>query len=86
MRQGLATRVADASARLNAINIRSTVAKSHVPWPLTFSFARAIQEPALTIWRGEEGQVTAAQQALLRRARLNRLACRGEYTDVMETA
>ena len=75
-----------ASARLNAINIRSTVAKSHVPWPLTFSFARAIQEPALTIWRGEEGQVTAAQQALLRRARLNRLACRGEYTDAMETA
>ena len=75
-----------ASARLNAMNILSTVAESHSPWPLTFSFARAIQQPALTIWRGEESQVTAAQQALFRRAHLNRLACRGEYTDAMETA
>jgi fructose-bisphosphate aldolase class I len=55
-----------------------------LPWALAFSFARAIQQPALEIWRGEEANVKAAQQALLRRARCNRAARRGEYTAAME--
>ena len=75
-----------ASARLNAINSRAKEAGSHAPWPLTFSFARAIQQPALDIWQGNKAKVMAAQQALYQRARLNRLARRGEYTDAMETA
>ena len=70
-----------ASARLNAMNVRF---KSRLPWALAFSFARAIQQPALEIWRGEEAQVLAAQQALLHRARCNRSARRGEYTPAME--
>jgi fructose-bisphosphate aldolase class I len=65
-----------ASARLNAMNVRF---KSRVPWALAFSYARAIQQPALEIWRGEETHVLAAQQALLHRARCNRAARRGEY-------
>jgi fructose-bisphosphate aldolase class I len=51
---------------------------------LAFSFARAIQQPALEIWRGEEAHVVAAQQALYHRARCNRAARRGEYTAAME--
>jgi fructose-bisphosphate aldolase class 1 len=70
-----------ASARLNAMNVRF---KSRLPWALSFSFARAIQQPALQIWRGEEANVKAAQQALLHRARCNRAARRGEYTTAME--
>jgi fructose-bisphosphate aldolase class I len=70
-----------ASARLNAMNARF---KSRLPWALAFSFARAIQQPALEIWRGQEGNVEAAQQALLHRARCNRVARRGEYTAAME--
>jgi fructose-bisphosphate aldolase class I len=70
-----------ASARLNAMNVRF---KSRLPWPLAFSFARAIQQPALEIWQGEEAYVSAAQQALLQRARCNRAARRGEYTAAME--
>lgn len=70
-----------ASARLNAMNVRF---KSRLPWALGFSFARAIQQPALEIWRGEEANVKAAQQALLHRARCNRAARRGEYTAAME--
>jgi fructose-bisphosphate aldolase class I len=58
--------------------------KSRVPWALAFSFARAIQQPALEIWHGEEANVKAAQQALLQRARCNRAARRGEYTTAME--
>src|SRR5665648_220047 len=54
-----------ASARLNAMNVRF---KSRSPWALTFSFARAIQQPALEIWRGKAAHVVAAQQALLHRA------------------
>ncbi len=70
-----------ASARLNAINIRW---KSRSPWGLTFSFARAIQQPALDIWRGDDANVNGAQQTLLQRARCNRSARRGEYTAAME--
>ncbi len=70
-----------ASARLNAMNIRF---KSRMPWALGFSFARAIQQPALEIWRGEKSQLTAAQDALLHRAMCNRAARRGEYKDAME--
>ncbi len=72
-----------ASARLNAMNVRF---KSRLPWALAFSFARAIQQPALTIWRGKETQVTAAQQALNHRAQCNRAARRGEYSAAMEGA
>jgi len=70
-----------ASARLNAMNVRF---KSRLPWALAFSFARAIQQPALEIWQGEEVHVLAAQQALYHRARCNRAARRGEYNAAME--
>jgi fructose-bisphosphate aldolase class I len=70
-----------ASARLNAMNLRY---KSRLPWALAFSFARAIQQPALEIWEGNETHVAAAQEALLHRARCNRAARRGEYTAAME--
>ncbi|CAN5810675.1 fructose-bisphosphate aldolase class I [soil metagenome] len=70
-----------ASARLNAMNARF---KSRLPWALTFSFARALQEPALGIWRGEEANVPAAQRALSHRAICDHAASRGEYTDALE--
>ncbi len=70
-----------ASARLNAMNVRF---KSRLPWAVAFSFARAIQQPALDIWRGDEANVKAAQKALLHRARCNRAARRGEYIAEME--
>jgi fructose-bisphosphate aldolase class I len=70
-----------ASARLNAMNARF---KSRLPWALAFSFARAIQQPALEIWQGKESNVLAAQKALLHRARCNRAARRGEYNAAME--
>jgi fructose-bisphosphate aldolase class I len=70
-----------ASARLNAMNVRF---ESRLPWALTFSFARAIQQPALDIWQGEQAHVSAAQNALNHRARCNRAACRGEYSPGME--
>ena len=70
-----------ASARLNAMNVRF---KSRMAWALAFSFARAIQQPALEIWQGKEANVLAAQQALYHRARCNRAARRGEYSAAME--
>ena len=65
-----------ASARLNAMNLRFA---GHLPWALAFSFARAIQQPALEIWRGVAANVPAAQKALAHRAECNRLARRGRY-------
>jgi len=72
-----------ASARLNAMSVRF---KKQLPWALAFSFARAIQQPALEIWRGEAANVPAAQQALFHRADCNRAALRGEYSAAMESA
>lgn len=69
-----------ASARLNAMNVRF---KARPPWALAFSFARAIQQPALEIWQGEEANVAAAQQALYHCASRNRAARRGEYSIAM---
>ncbi len=70
-----------ASLRLNAMNIRF---KSRLPWELAFSFARAIQQPALEIWAGQLANAAAAQQALLHRVRCNQAARRGEYNDSYE--
>jgi fructose-bisphosphate aldolase class I len=70
-----------ASARLNAMNVRF---KSRLPWALAFSFGRAIQEPALEIWHGEQANVAAAQQALYHRARCNKAARSGEYDASMD--
>ena len=72
-----------ASARLNAMNVRY---KSRLPWALAFSFARAIQQPALEIWKGNESNILAAQQVLYHRAKCNRDARRGEYNTAMEKA
>ncbi|MEO8626797.1 MAG: class I fructose-bisphosphate aldolase [Betaproteobacteria bacterium] len=70
-----------ASARLNAMNVRF---KSRMPWALAFSFARAIQQPALEIWKGDAANVSAAQRALFARASDNRAARRGEYKAAMD--
>ena len=70
-----------ASARLNAMNLRF---RKQMPWALAFSFARAIQEPALEIWRGQETNVSLAQHALSYRAKCNRAARRGTYPAEME--
>lgn len=70
-----------ASARLNAMNVKF---KSQLPWALAFSFARAIQQPALEIWHGDEARVREAQKALYHRARCNWAACRGEYNTSKE--
>ncbi len=70
----------EASARLNAMHALGMP----LPWPLTFSFGRALQEPALDIWHGDAANSLAAQKALLHRARLDSAARRGAYTDAME--
>ncbi len=73
----------DASARLNAMNVRF---KGRLPWELAFSYSRAIQQPALEIWHGDNANLVRAQKALANRAACNRAARRGEYTQAMEQA
>ena len=69
------------TAHLNAMNAMPAV---H-PWPLSFSFARALQAPALEAWHGEPANVVAGQQAFLHRARCNGAASEGRYTPDMES-
>jgi fructose-bisphosphate aldolase class I len=69
-----------ATDNLNAMNAGSPDA----PWLLSFSYGRALQQPVLQAWQGKAGNVAPAQQALLKRARLNGAAQRGEYQEKME--
>ncbi|MFO7978567.1 MAG: class I fructose-bisphosphate aldolase [Bacteroidales bacterium] len=72
-----------ASERLNAMNVRH---KERLPWQLSFSYGRAIQQPALQTWHGHSDKVQQAQQALLHRSKCNWAARRGEYNETMEQA
>ena len=65
-----------ATANLNAIN-----STGYQPWTLSFSYGRALQEDCLNAWAGEKANVEKAQAVLLERARLNSLACFGEYVE-----
>lgn len=68
-----------ATENLNAIN---TI--GHQPWLLSFSYGRALQEDCLKAWKGKKENIANAQEALLKRARLNSMACIGEYESAME--
>jgi len=70
-----------ATAHLNDMNRRGDQ-----PWLLRFSYARALQGPALKTWRGEKANVDAAQRALYHRARCNSAATLGRYSPDMEHA
>jgi fructose-bisphosphate aldolase class I len=70
-----------ATRRLNAISARLTG-----PWKVTFSYGRALQDAALQAWRGAAENGEAGQAALLHRARCNRLAVAGTYSETAETA
>lgn len=70
----------EATAHLNAMNAKY----KNLPWPLTFSYARALQDPAMQAWKGKAENVAAAQRLLLQRARLNSAATLGAYSLQME--
>jgi fructose-bisphosphate aldolase class I len=70
----------EATANLNALNRHSAT----TPWHLSMSYGRALQEPPLHAWSGKNDNREKAQAALLKRARLNSLARRGEYSPEME--
>jgi len=70
-----------ATEHLNAMN---KMYKGQLPWPVSFSYGRALQQPALKAWKGSSANVAAAQAALLHRARMNSLACGGNYSPGLE--
>ena len=72
---------AEATAHLSLMN-----QTSGLPWALTFSYGRALQESAQKAWAGRPENVAAGQKAFMHRARLNGLAQRGKYTASLEAA
>jgi fructose-bisphosphate aldolase class I len=66
-----------ATAHLDAMN---RMFKGNLPWPLSFSYGRALQQPSLKAWRGNAANVAAGQAALLHRSRMNSLACEARYS------
>jgi len=70
----------EATENLNAINGVGG------PWPLSFSYGRALQASALDAWRGDAANVDAGQEAFLHRARMNALAVAGDWSVDVEQA
>lgn len=73
----------EATAHLNAMNAQYG---DSLPWPLSFSYGRALQAAPLKAWAGKPENVPAAQKAFAHRARMNGLAQRGEWSDGLEEA
>ncbi len=71
----------DATAHLNKMN---QILGENSPWNLTYSYGRALQAPALKAWGGSDENISTAQEAFSKRARLNSLATKGEYDSSME--
>ncbi|MBT3519091.1 MAG: fructose-bisphosphate aldolase class I [Candidatus Marinimicrobia bacterium] len=71
----------NATAHLNAMN---QILGSNSPWNLTYSYGRALQSSALDAWCGKEENVSTAQDAFYKRAKLNSLASKGDYSSDME--
>ena len=69
-----------ATAHLNAMN----AAHPSLPWPLSFSYGRALQEPCLKAWVGKPENVAKAQEVLLHREKCNSYASLGKYTQDMK--
>lgn len=70
----------EATANLNAMNVLAP----QLPWNLSYSYARALQEYPMKIWHGDKKNIAAAQNAFLKRAKLNSFAAVGKYTTSME--
>ncbi len=70
-----------ATAHLSAMN---SLFKEQLPWTLTFSYGRALQQTAMQTWNGQDANVPAAQKELHRRAKLNSAAALGQYQSEME--
>jgi fructose-bisphosphate aldolase class I len=71
-----------ATAHLNAMN---KLLGASSPWSLTFSYGRALQAPALKKWTGKDENISDAQDAFYKRAKLNSLATKGNYSEDMES-
>jgi fructose-bisphosphate aldolase class I len=67
-------------------NLNAIANSQNLPWPVTFSYSRAIEEPVLAAWRGKEQNRERAQEALIKRLQLNVAARDGVYKPTMETA
>lgn len=70
-----------ATAHLNAM-----ASMKGLPWPLTFSYSRALQNPALAAWKGQAANGAAAQRAFHHRAHMNGLAAEGKWKPELEKA
>ena len=71
-----------ATAHLNGMN---QLIGDNSPWNLTFSYGRALQAPALKAWAGKDENISDAQEAFYKRAKLNSLATKGDYSAGMES-
>ncbi|HEY0798340.1 MAG TPA: class I fructose-bisphosphate aldolase, partial [Candidatus Baltobacteraceae bacterium] len=75
---------ADEEATLALSEINRIAATRRAPWPLTFSYGRALQQAALHLWNGDDSKAAPAHAALLKRAKLNSLGALGLYDSRFE--
>lgn len=74
-----------ATMHLNAMHQANAKGiRDNLPWNLSFSYARALQEPSLKAWSGKSENIASAQKAFYHRAKLNSLAAEGKYINTLE--
>jgi len=73
----------EATINLNAMN--KLTSETRIPWRLSFSYGRALQDSAMKHWKGENSNIVKAQELFLSRAKANSLAALGTYTQCWES-
>jgi len=67
-------------------NLQEIATRGEQPWAVTFSYSRALEEPVLAAWKGEDTNIEKAQKALVHRSKMNALAQQGKYEAKHEKA
>lgn len=73
------------SPEQSTANLQAVISHGPQPWPITFSYSRALQQPSLEAWMGESQNISKAQNIFLQRAHLNSLASLGKYSPDFES-
>ena len=72
------------SNELATLHLNSMNKNLELPWNLSFSYGRALQQPSIISWNGKDENVSISQKNLEKRAKLNSLATTGDYNISME--
>lgn len=73
------------SPRRSTENLNAIAKLGRQPWPITYSYSRALEEPFLLAWQGKPENTEEAQRVLVHACKMNSLASEGKYNPAEDT-